>query len=257
MPLMEFCAGSNDRCYCCNQPGDPKLRTCSRCHIARYCSSRCQRIDWPNHKPNCTDHKTTLKNHPDSTIQNQLKVFLKWVDLWRDALIAWGAFSADLANQSPGYLLNYSYHVEIESLPSNQAKRPKFRVVAAGMCTDAQIMAQFDRPSDPEYRADLKKTFRCIPPEAAKLRLVIVCFPLYGNFCDLLDNIFPDGKAASFTDPLSPQSRITSTALLHAWRRQFEEHVLAGNVTGHMQVLDNVRQHAASQVLVEAALDVD
>ncbi|KAF7355649.1 MYND-type domain-containing protein [Mycena sanguinolenta] len=255
MPLMEFYAGSNDRCYCCNQPGERKLRTCSRCKVARYCSPQCQKSDWPNHKLNCIDHKTTLKSHPDSTMQNQLKVFLKWIDLWRDALIAWGAFSADLANQSPGYLLNHSYLVEIERLPSNETKRSKFRVVAAGMLSDVQMMAQFDRHPDPEYRADLKQTFRRISPGTTKLRLVIVCFPLYGNFGDLLDNIFPDGKAASFTNPLSPQSRITSTALLHAWRNQFEEHVLAGNVTGHTQVLDNLRQHI--QVLAEAALNVD
>lgn len=125
MPLMEFCAGSNDRCYRCNQLGDPKLRTCSRCRVARYCSCsstrrpsrdshpastgspQCQSDDWKKHKPNCTDHKTTLKNHPDSSMEDTLKVFVKWLDLWRGALLAWGAFSADLGNRPADYLLNH------------------------------------------------------------------------------------------------------------------------------------------------------
>ncbi|KAJ6466701.1 hypothetical protein C8R47DRAFT_1025090, partial [Mycena vitilis] len=123
MPLMEFYAGSHDPCYRCNQPGDPKLRTCARCHVARYCSPECQRQDWKTHKKNCTDHKTTLQNHPDPTMDEKLKIFLKWLDIWRDALLAWGAFSADLANQPPGYLLDHSYLVEIERRPVETTKQ--------------------------------------------------------------------------------------------------------------------------------------
>lgn len=110
MPTMGFCAGSNDLCYRCNRPGDPKLRTCSRCQVARYCSIECQKEDWTlTHKKICVDHKTTLKNHPDSSMEDKLKVFLKWLDLWRDALLAWAAFSADLANRPPEYLLTHRW----------------------------------------------------------------------------------------------------------------------------------------------------
>ncbi|KAJ6539733.1 hypothetical protein B0H19DRAFT_371039 [Mycena capillaripes] len=127
MPLMEFYAGSNDRCYRCKKPGDPKLRTCARCRIARYCSPECQKNDWPLHKGNCTDHKTTLKNHEDPSMDEKLRGFLKWLDLWRDALLAWGAFCADLANQPPQYLLTHSYLVEIEKRPPDEAAKHSTR----------------------------------------------------------------------------------------------------------------------------------
>ncbi|KAJ7749230.1 hypothetical protein B0H14DRAFT_2983026 [Mycena olivaceomarginata] len=246
MPLMEFCAGSNDRCYRCNQLGDPKLRTCSRCRVARYCSPQCQSDDWKKHKPNCTDHKTTLKNHPDSSMEDTLKVFVKWLDLWRGALLAWGAFSADLGNRPADYLLNHSYLVEVERLPPNEAQkhstRSKFKAVSGGMRTDLQMREEFDRLTDLSYRAQIHESFKRIPPEPSKLRIVIVCFPLYSHSGDILDNIFPAGKAASFANSLSPQSRLVSTALVRAWGEQFGDHVRTGNVTGHDHVLDNVIQ---------------
>ncbi|KAJ7793580.1 hypothetical protein B0H14DRAFT_2925964 [Mycena olivaceomarginata] len=222
MPLMEFCAGSNDRCYRCNQLGDPKLRTCSRCRVARYCSPQCQSDDWKKHKPNCTDHKTTLKNHPDSSMEDTLKVFAPSLP-GAPFLRTWEIKPAD-------YLLNHSYLVEIERLPPNEAQkhstRSKFKAVSGGMRTDLQMREDFKR----------------ILPEPSKLRIVIVCFPLYSHSGDILDNIFPAGKAASFANSLSPQSLLVSTALVRAWREQFGDHVRTGNVTGHDQVLDNVIQ---------------
>ncbi|KAJ7930134.1 hypothetical protein B0H13DRAFT_2310162 [Mycena leptocephala] len=258
MPLMEFYAGSNDHCYRCNKPGDPKLRTCARCHVARYCSPGCQREDWKHHKLNCTDHKTNLKNHPDPTIDEKLKVFLKWLDPWRDALIAWGAFSADLANQPPGYLLTHSYLVEVERVPGQEAPkqaRSKFLAILGGMRTDEQMRQEFDRLPDLEYRAQIIENFKRISPAPGKLRVTVVCYPFYSHVGDHIRNVFPDRKTAAFTNPASPESRLVSTALVHAWEERFAEHVRTGNVTGHKQVLENLIQ--GGQVLVEAALDVD
>ncbi|KAG8706719.1 hypothetical protein FRC09_002253 [Ceratobasidium sp. 395] len=44
---------SNDSCWLCGSPGKPNLSACSRCKQARYCSSLCQRQDWPAHKAAC------------------------------------------------------------------------------------------------------------------------------------------------------------------------------------------------------------
>jgi hypothetical protein len=30
-----------------------KLKTCAKCHVARFCSSECVARAWPAHKPNC------------------------------------------------------------------------------------------------------------------------------------------------------------------------------------------------------------
>ena len=31
-----------------------KVKSCGRCKLARYCSSKCQRANWAEHKPECT-----------------------------------------------------------------------------------------------------------------------------------------------------------------------------------------------------------
>ncbi|KAJ6458656.1 hypothetical protein C8R47DRAFT_1203140 [Mycena vitilis] len=36
----------------CNTEGE-KFKVCARCKIARYCSARCQKKDWPKHKRRC------------------------------------------------------------------------------------------------------------------------------------------------------------------------------------------------------------
>jgi hypothetical protein len=43
--------------------------------------------------------------------------------------------------------------------------------------------------------------------------------------------VFPDRKTAAFTNPASPESRLVSTALVHAWEERFAEHVRTGNGT--------------------------
>lgn len=54
------------------------LSRCSRCRWVRYCSSRCQREDWPSHKHECpslasrSPHSHLLTNLPDSTLSDLL-----------------------------------------------------------------------------------------------------------------------------------------------------------------------------------------
>jgi MYND finger len=48
-----------DQCVRCDST--EKLRGCSRCLDARYCSETCQRTDWPVHKLDCK-HVMNLKN---------------------------------------------------------------------------------------------------------------------------------------------------------------------------------------------------
>jgi hypothetical protein len=38
---------------CCRSPPEVTLRTCSKCKKARYCSTECQRVDYPDHKKIC------------------------------------------------------------------------------------------------------------------------------------------------------------------------------------------------------------
>ncbi|KAJ6475683.1 hypothetical protein DFH09DRAFT_1217362 [Mycena vulgaris] len=249
MPLIKFCAGSNDLCYRCNKPGDPKLRRCARCHVTRYCSSECQKEDWKLHKPICVDHSTALGPR-----EEDMKVFLKWLDHWRDGLLAWGAFSADLANQPPEYLRTHSYILEVERRPPLEAAkhsaRSKFIALQGGMRTDDEMRQIFEGITDLDYRAQVLETFGSFPPQAGKLRLVVVLEEI-----DYLANIFPDNKARLFSNSSSADSRLLSSALAHAWSELFPEHVRTGNISAYLQVLQNLIQ--SGRALTEAALDVD
>ncbi|KAI0682716.1 hypothetical protein C8T65DRAFT_750161 [Cerioporus squamosus] len=44
---------SAHKCSVCRRRGKPKMMTCSKCQKARYCSTACQKKDWPRHKPKC------------------------------------------------------------------------------------------------------------------------------------------------------------------------------------------------------------
>lgn len=139
------------------------------------------------------------------------------------------------------------------------------------MRTDDEMQEEFDRNSDVAYRDQLTENFKRIPPELGKMRMVVVCFPFYGNAGEYLDHIFPDRKAKTFSNPLSAESRLLSSALLRAWTERFAQHVRTGNgassyvglhsmtdipaVTGHVQILQNLIQ--GGQEFSEAALSVD
>ncbi|KAJ7693963.1 hypothetical protein B0H17DRAFT_1058795 [Mycena rosella] len=177
MPLMPFYAGSNDRCYRCNEPGDSKLRKCARCQVALYCSPQCQKEDWKLHKPTCIDHKAILKNNGDPSVEVHLKVLLKWLDLWRDAILAWAAFSADLANQPADYLLTHSFFLELERRPpldaAKHSTRSTFIALQGGMRTAGEMREQFERIPDLGYRGQVIETFKSTVPWVGKIRITL------------------------------------------------------------------------------------
>ena len=45
--------GPTTKCDGCQKVPDSKLRQCGRCHHALYCTIKCQRRQWPNHKEKC------------------------------------------------------------------------------------------------------------------------------------------------------------------------------------------------------------
>ncbi|KAK7062049.1 MYND-type domain-containing protein [Favolaschia claudopus] len=247
MPLVEFAAGTHDRCYRCMEPGDPKLLICSRCRIARYCSPECQKADWKKHRDNCINHKQNYKEHGDPAMKQKVRDFQEWHDVWRDGICAWGTFNADLANQSTGYLLNHTYLVEIEPLSNKQSPASRFRVKSGGMLPDTQIQEQFDRVPDQGYRAQLGEQYARFVPNPDLLRIVVVCYPLYSASANYVTNIFPDGQATSFIDPSRPESRLLSAALAQTWRKQFDKHVRNGNVKGHQEILQKLIQEIHDQ----------
>jgi ankyrin repeat protein len=55
--MQSFASRTIMKCNTCDRQGDDadsKLMQCSICATVKYCSTYCQREDWPNHKKNCT-----------------------------------------------------------------------------------------------------------------------------------------------------------------------------------------------------------
>src|SRR4051812_48389900 len=66
----------NGCCRVCYKQGtlNELLKVCSRCHIAKYCCTECQRKDWPTHKQECTGKNEESFTQPkvDSKPKTQL-----------------------------------------------------------------------------------------------------------------------------------------------------------------------------------------
>ena len=54
-PLFRRCMSSREMAaaYCSGCGTQQHLKTCARCHVARFCSTACVALAWPAHKPNC------------------------------------------------------------------------------------------------------------------------------------------------------------------------------------------------------------
>jgi len=59
---LAFASGNCDQCAKCGARSSQsdRLTTCSRCHVAHYCSKACQRSDWSKHKGHCFDLEEDL-----------------------------------------------------------------------------------------------------------------------------------------------------------------------------------------------------
>lgn len=104
MDPIPYVAGRSDLCYWCLKLTQPKLRRCSACHIAYYCSPECQRAHWKEHRHECRDLAQETGLIPRSIAPPAVRQFVKWLEVWRRSLLQWATFSADLAHQPPDYL---------------------------------------------------------------------------------------------------------------------------------------------------------
>ncbi|KAJ7126464.1 hypothetical protein C8R43DRAFT_958199 [Mycena crocata] len=256
MPIMQTCPGTNDLCYTCNKPGNP-LRTCSRCKIARYCSQECQTTDWKEHKQTCIDHQAELAANEDPDAAKRLKVFSKWNDVWRDGILAWGAFSADLANQPPNFLLTHSFFLRIErrAQDTKRSVNAKYQVVSSGMRADAEVLADLQRIPDPEYRESNINGFQRLTPRRNLLRYIVESWPYFGTGGNFVEAAVGEEEAKAFTNSQSAESRVLSAGLKQRWSDQFADRLNAGDTSGHIKVLQDLKQVVS--IMSDMALDVD
>lgn len=102
------------------------------------------------------------------------------------------------------------------------------------MCSDTEILADLQHIPDAEYRGQIIDNFHLLPPARNLMRFTVGISNhyIYANAGDYISRTFLDGQAAAFTNPLSAESRLLSTALAEAWSQKFAEHVCTGNGAG-------------------------
>ncbi|NP_001362891.1 histone-lysine N-methyltransferase SMYD3 isoform 3 [Homo sapiens] len=74
------CKGSRgvvcDRCLL----GKEKLMRCSQCRVAKYCSAKCQKKAWPDHKRECKCLKSCKPRYPPDSVRLLGRVVFKLMD---------------------------------------------------------------------------------------------------------------------------------------------------------------------------------
>ncbi|KAJ7068740.1 hypothetical protein C8F01DRAFT_1247233 [Mycena amicta] len=262
MPLTLF--QGNDRCYRCDQPGT--LRRCARCQIALYCSQECQKQDWkPIHKAVCFDREErfspkNLSGDDNPLLDVYLKELAKWIQVWKDPLLVWGLFAANLANQMPDYLTDHCYYVILERRPpKDSSTHSRFQATMGGMRADSEVLAELHTVQPPDYGQQLVQDFHRIPHQKNFLRFVVslpACrvFSMAG---DLVDNLIAlvGAQFARLTDALRGESRLLCVALSAAWQEQFAEHLRTGNTTGHVTVFQSVQKSLEAHAKKMADVD--
>ncbi|EGW00815.1 SET and MYND domain-containing protein 3 [Cricetulus griseus] len=53
---------------------------CSQCRIAKYCSAKCQKKAWPDHKQECKCLKSCKPRYPPDSVRLLARVIVKLMD---------------------------------------------------------------------------------------------------------------------------------------------------------------------------------
>ncbi|KAJ7682308.1 hypothetical protein DFH06DRAFT_1160807 [Mycena polygramma] len=140
----------------CNTEGE-KFKVCARCKIARYCSARCQKKDWPKHKRRCElqSEQTAIVEERDAIdaglpvslpLQAVYPLLNDWVSKYRalmcfSLLHAQGLWNSP-PSEHPAYNTPQVFYVQLSSVPgisSRTKARAAFRVVNAEIVSISEL----------------------------------------------------------------------------------------------------------------------
>ncbi|KAJ7161115.1 hypothetical protein C8R46DRAFT_1038272 [Mycena filopes] len=239
MPAVLIPSTHNDTCFTCDGIGSIALRRCSKCQVAIYCSSACQRADWPSHKQHCLDREELFSEFDGPTITNEIKPFLKWLSHWRSSLVRWAAFGADLAHKPLDYLEHHTFvlhldrkedanDVGLRSMFTLVLKSDSTQAVQGGMCRDRELIATILSLPDESRKRQLLSDFRFATPGSDVVRLLVIAGTCYNASSDRLSEVFPGGTHGMFSTPSDTQSRSLSTAMKLAFLDEFCDAVESG-----------------------------
>jgi len=97
-----------NQCVC----GKEGAKTCSRCRTARYCSSECQKTDWPTHKLTCGVSNTPTSTSEKSDATKEKEDFAEAEKVLMASIV-----SRNSRNTDKDGFYTYSGHAKTDDIP--------------------------------------------------------------------------------------------------------------------------------------------
>ncbi|GJE88908.1 zinc finger MYND domain-containing protein [Phanerochaete sordida] len=141
-------------CMNCHQRVDEKkLKRCSRCQGAFYCSPECQAEHWRfKHKLSCTPHPLLLKDgkiiEPERGSREWFQVdsdkrFSKWAQRWREVFTKMAPVVLDLANHPPDRIKTHCLFLAVRINPVGVDKTNEFCVWRAQVISKEELYTKY------------------------------------------------------------------------------------------------------------------
>ncbi|KAI0315469.1 hypothetical protein OF83DRAFT_1284852 [Amylostereum chailletii] len=130
-----FGPSARDLCDGCGQhsPGGVKLKKCSACGLAHYCTKECQKGDWRRHKVICKRIKNSLDALPDEgklEYRTQAKTIGRWIDHWRPMFLAMAPFILDVEQYGDDIIKDRCIVLYIDKRPNPANRALTFRMTS-------------------------------------------------------------------------------------------------------------------------------
>ncbi|KAJ6471796.1 hypothetical protein C8R47DRAFT_1222053 [Mycena vitilis] len=248
MDAVVFPSGSKKECSACAGQGHPNLMQCSKCRLARYCSSECQTADWPNHRGLCVDRETLFEKYAGLGVPVDVLRFLKWMDYWRLSVLRWALYSSDVAHQPVDFLAQNCFVLLLEARPpgSYLSVKATYSAVEHGMRSDAEIVDQLRVFPVVGHRDRLISDFRSATPTNTKVRMIVMTDSCYTVESADLSALFVHGQNGLFSCREDAQCRSLSTAMKWTYMDRFAHCIKIGRSKECLLRLDVAIGHIES-----------
>ena len=133
-------------CAVCNKAGDTSsLKMCGGCHATYYCSSGCQRLDWPHHKSICKKTRTDQPFDDSVLLDDVIPKIMAHYDKWRAITHPlWQSFSqAMLYSGTTQRILSHVLNVELEYQAHGSRSANRFRIISHELLPHKQIAVRY------------------------------------------------------------------------------------------------------------------
>ncbi|EIN04622.1 hypothetical protein PUNSTDRAFT_138273 [Punctularia strigosozonata HHB-11173 SS5] len=135
-----------DQCQAVENPAGQRFRLCGGCMAAQYCSSNCQKANWPTHRAVCQHTQSAVsasKQHPlpDGGSVDLAKSLRRFTSA-HQMLLSWAGFQALQVKRVPANARQYALVVELAHDPTAADPLRRFTVAHTALVPRAAILAR-------------------------------------------------------------------------------------------------------------------